>query len=205
MNSQELQSFFNSPRKANSQAAVDENNCTPEEFKTLSPISHQDFEDLYSNCQPVFDGSRYRRITRKDLLLFLCKLRHSISDDSLRTIFKYSTIQAVSLAVTNVRKSLMVRFVSENIDLDCMTREQFINTHVPDFSCILYNPTPEDEKLMVIMDGTCIYTEKSSNFAVQRPTYSSHKGTQLVKPFFLTADDGFILDIQGCYFSDVSV
>jgi len=53
-----------------------------------------------------------------------------------------------------------------------------------------------------VNDGTYTKVEKSSNFRVLRQTYCRHKGYHLLKPVLLVAPDGYILAIQGPYFSD---
>ncbi|KYQ53566.1 hypothetical protein ALC60_00093, partial [Trachymyrmex zeteki] len=46
------------------------------------------------------------------------------------------------------------------------------------------------------------YIQKSSNFRALRQSYCVHKGRHLIKPVLIVAPDGYILDIQGPYFSD---
>lgn len=50
--------------------------------------------------------------------------------------------------------------------------------------------------------GTYVCIPKSSNFRSLRQSYSIHKGRHLLKPVLIVAPDGYILDIQGPYFSD---
>lgn len=52
------------------------------------------------------------------------------------------------------------------------------------------------------IDGTYLYIPKSNNFRVLRQSYCMHKGRHLVKPTLVVAPDGYILTVQGPYFSD---
>uniref|UniRef100_A0ABD2WMH4 DDE Tnp4 domain-containing protein n=1 Tax=Trichogramma kaykai TaxID=54128 RepID=A0ABD2WMH4_9HYME len=96
----------------------------------------------------------------------------------------------------------MRRFVLNNIGLAAITREQYIERHVTDFANRLYNPTPENRMAIFYIDGTYTYCFKSKNFRSLRQTYCRHKSDHLVKPALVVAPDGYILDIQGPYFSD---
>ncbi|KYN17052.1 hypothetical protein ALC57_10689 [Trachymyrmex cornetzi] len=74
------------------------------EFKSIAPITKEQFRDLFEFCDPVVDDTQIRNITRKDLIAFLCKLRQGLSDEFLRFIFNYPSRQSTSLAIGNVRK-----------------------------------------------------------------------------------------------------
>ena len=95
----------------------------------------------------------------------------------------------------------MIRFVPQNIGLNAITREQYIERHVTDFANTLYN-RDEARQVIAYIDGTYCYIEKSSNFQALRQSYCLHKGRHLVKPALIVAPDGYILDIHGPYFSD---
>lgn len=99
-----------------------------DEFEALSPISKQDFNNLYTYCErlPVHNANSYRHVSKKDLLCFLCKLRQGVSDEFLKVVFSYSSRQSVSMAIATVRQSLMIRFVPENIGFQAITRNEFI-------------------------------------------------------------------------------
>ncbi|EFN69791.1 hypothetical protein EAG_03885, partial [Camponotus floridanus] len=130
----------------------------------------------------------------------LCKMR--LSDEFLCAMFQYSSRQATSLAVATVRQSLMQRFVPTNIGFDAITREDYIARHVTQFANELYNPDPLTPRVIAIVDGTYTYIPKSTNFRALRQSYSIHKGRHLIKPVLIVAPDGWILNIQGPYFSD---
>lgn len=68
------------------------------------------------------------------------------------------------MVISTVRKSLMNRFVPQNIGLNAITREQYIQQHVTEFANILYNEEENVTKVIACIDGTYSYIEKSSNF-----------------------------------------
>ncbi|EZA54546.1 hypothetical protein X777_05526, partial [Ooceraea biroi] len=201
---QELQIFLQQLRTmANNQERYEDENCfSDNEFKSITPIIKEQFRELFTFCDRVPQTGGYRYVTKKDLLTFLCKLRQGLSDEFLKVIFNYSSRQAVSLAIGTVRKSLMQRFVPSNIGFQAITRENYIARHVTEFSNALYNPEPNVPRAIAYIDGTYSYIPKSSNFRVLRQSYCVHKGRHLVKPALVVAPDGYILAIQGSYFSD---
>ena len=101
-----------------------------------------------------------------------------------------------------VRQSLKIKFVPENIGPRSISRREFIEQHVTEFSNVLYNSEPHIPRTIVAIDSTYAYIPKSSNFQALRQSYSMHKNRHLLKPSLVVAPDGFILSIFGPYFSD---
>lgn len=122
----------------------DANELSDEEVYTLTSLSKDQFNVLYTYCDRVPPENRI--VSRKDLLTFLCKLRQGLSDEFLTVLFQYNNRQATSLAVAKVRNSLMLRFVPESIGLNAITREQYIRQHVTEFANNLYNPKQQPQK-----------------------------------------------------------
>lgn len=175
---------------------------TDTEVYNLTSTTRENFEELFNYCPPVPRARGHYTIKRKDLLMFLCKMKQGLSDEFLSTMFQYPSRQSTSLAVAMVRQSLMMRFVPENLGLTAITREQYINQHVIPFANHLYNAVPQRPLAITILDGTYTFCHKSKNFRVQRQTYCTHKSRNLIKPALMVVPDGYILDIHGPYFSD---
>lgn len=181
---------------------VNEKSLKAELYPVLTSLTKEQFDDMFIFCDPAFQNGKVRYVCKKDLLMFLCKLRQGLSDEFLSIIFDYSSRQTVSSVIHYVRISLIGRFVPGNIGPRSITRHNYIAQHVTEFSNILYNPHPNDPKAIAIVDSTYCYIHKSSNFRVLRQSYSFHKQRHLLKPTLVVAPDGFILDIFGPYFSD---
>lgn len=177
----------------------DADTLTDDEFECLFPINRQQFEELFTYCEAVPKEHGLRYFSRKDLMIFLCKLRQGLADELLKVLFNCSSRQTVSMSVSTIRRSLSRRFVRESIGLEAINRVDFINQHVTPFANELYNEQP---KAIVICDATYAYIHKSSNFRALRQSYSMHKGRHLLKPTLIVATDGYILAILGPYFSD---
>lgn len=142
-----------------------------EDFKVISPIDKNQFEDLFNYCEHVDD----RNIDKRDLLMFLCKLRQGLSDHFLKIVFNYSSRQAVSIKVAAVRQSLNTRFVQQNVGFQSISRNEFIARHVTEFSNELYNSESDTPRAVAIIDATYAYVHRSMNFQVLRQSFSLHK------------------------------
>lgn len=180
------------------------NDLIEEQFKTISPISKEDFNDLFIYCDSVSIPDGYRYLQKKDLLRFLCKLRQSLSDELLRVMFHYSSSQTMNLAISTVRQSLMIRFVNENIGFGAITREDYIEWHVTPFSNQLYNDTSQNPKVIIYNDYTYLHIEKNACLKLCVNHFVSIKTDICSKPSMLMAPDRYILDIQGPYFSNAT-
>lgn len=73
-----------------------------------------------------------------------------------------------------------------------------------EFSNTLYNTEPQEQNAIIYEDCTYLDIEKSSCFAALRKSFCVPKNKHLVKPCMLTASDGYIVDIQGPYFSNAA-
>jgi len=57
-----------------------ENNFSDNELKCLTSLTREQFQDLFTFCDLVPVKNGYQYINKKDLLIFLCKLRQGLSD-----------------------------------------------------------------------------------------------------------------------------
>lgn len=171
-----------------------------EDFKTLTSITKDQFLYLFRRINTIHCD--HRTVSRRDLVMFRVKLRQGLSDNFLKVMFSYSSRQSVSMTIATVRIRLMQHFVPMYLGFGSMTRQQYIDRHVTDFSNRLYNRNPETKKAIIIVDGTYMYIPKSSNYRFLRQTFCVHKGRHLVKPIMLVAPDGYIIAVHGPYFAD---
>lgn len=61
---------------------------------------------------------------------------------------------------------------------------------------------PSDEKAILVLDGTYIYVQKSTDFAFQRRSFSMQKHRHLVKPMMIVSTTGYIMAAIGPYLAD---
>ncbi|KAL7290544.1 hypothetical protein TKK_0015312 [Trichogramma kaykai] len=198
---QYIQNFMEAMRSSilKSRRIGDVRDLTDEETCTLTSLTKEQFNDMFTQC-PRIRGRR--AITSRDLLIFLIKMRQGLSDQFLDTLFELSSRQHASIIIKEVRERLMKEFVPNNIGLQAITREEYIERHVTGFANRLYNRHPENPVAIYYIDGTYFYCFKSKNFRSMRQTFCRHKSDHLVKSTLVVAPDGYILDIQGPYFLD---
>jgi hypothetical protein len=150
-------------------------------------VSKSNFRDLFNFCDNTVVHDKNRKIKKKDLITFLIKLKYDLSDDLLKVLLSYNSR-------VSVRTSLSQRFVLENLGPASIFLLYFANQ--------LYNPDPENRRAIIYVDGTYLKIPKSSNFRSLPQSYCLHKGYHLLKPALVVAPDGYILDVDGPYFSD---
>jgi len=152
----ELTNFLGCLREEYNRLWIDsEENFSDDDFLALTSLNKVQFRDLFNHCNPVQISGNLRYIEKKDLILFMCKLRQGLSDQFLKAMFNYSSRQSVSITIVKVT-FLDRNIVPLNLGYGHITREEYINNHIDDFYNILYNETPENRKAISVIDATYI-------------------------------------------------
>ncbi|XP_049880296.1 uncharacterized protein LOC126376792 [Pectinophora gossypiella] len=127
---------------------------------------------------------------------YLSKLRTAEPNNRLATAFNVS-VRTVDRKIHSVRSCLLEDFLPQYLGFNHITREQVIehNRILPNY----FFGNEVSPKAIVILDGTYLFIEKSTNFLFQRVTYSTNKYRNLMKPFMIVCADGYILDVTGPY------
>jgi len=81
-----------------------------------------------------------------------------------------------------------------------MTREEFMGSHSTVMSRMLTKSSVQS--LIIILDGTYFYIEKSSNIDFQKRSYSMQKFRNLVKAMIVCMPDGYIIEVEGVFYAD---
>lgn len=89
----QLQDFLQALRSvaSNVRDFSDVHSFEDSDFQCITSLSKDQFQKLFTFCDPVEQAGGSRYVHRKDLITFLCKLRQGLSDDFLKVIFHYST------------------------------------------------------------------------------------------------------------------
>ncbi|XP_045457339.1 uncharacterized protein LOC123667489 [Melitaea cinxia] len=132
--------------------------------------------------------------------IYLTKIRTGEPDERLATKFQMSR-RTLERKIRLARECLTQDFVPHFLGLDHITREEAVARNL----CIPSHIFGGDQNTVIlVLDGTYLYVQKSSNFLFQRITYSLHKFRNLVKPFLIVCTDGYILDVLGPYAATTS-
>ncbi|XP_026737081.1 uncharacterized protein LOC113500467 [Trichoplusia ni] len=131
------------------------------------------------------------------LAAYLIKLRTGDSDDRLSTLLQIPKTTLVT-QLGKARSLLYDYFVPHHLGLNHINKQQIIerNLLIPNE---LFGWHNSEVKPIVVLDGTYVYVQKSSNYKYQKKTYSLHKYQNLVKPFLIVCTDGYIIDVWGPY------
>ena len=78
----------------------------------------------------------------------------------------------------------MDHFVPKHLEFEHISRWNVIDQHTCPLGKRLFT-NPGDDKAILILDGTYIYVQKSSNNILQRRIFSMHKGRPLIIPMMI--------------------
>lgn len=133
---------------------------------------------------------------RAALTAYLIKLRTGDSNARLSSLMKIPK-RTLGTLLSKARDIMYQYYVPQHIGLNHISRQQIAekNLLIPKGLFSNENGT----RPVVIMDGTYIYVQKSSNYSYQKSTYSLHKYRNLVKTFLIVTTDGYIVEVLGPY------
>ncbi|OXA46688.1 hypothetical protein Fcan01_18211 [Folsomia candida] len=172
---------------------------TNSDYEMLLGVSMASFEILLKHCEGPLRNSPNRTI-RSALAMFLMKLRLNISQRVLAFLFGIKNQSTVSESISAVLDALMSTFVPLHSGYNHITREDLHEKHMRRFYTEILGVPPES--LILILDGTYIFTQKASDFKLQRRSYSSHKKRNLFKPMMVVCPDGYIVEATGLFYGD---
>lgn len=175
------------------QNGINFDNISDKDCKNLTSLTKNQFEDLFSH---VNIKSTPIRTPKTTVGIFLTKLKCALSNKLLSTLFKISA-SSIRRAIQTVRQALMRSFVPLYLGFDSVTREEIINKHSRPLAKTLMEV--DNDNLILVLDGTYIYIQKSNNFAFQRRSFSIHKSRPLVKPMVVVTTTGYFVSILGPY------
>jgi len=141
------------------------------------------FDNLLSNITSMRNS--YVRSVRVALAVFLVKMRLGISNRVLATLFHLKNKRVVSRIVHAVTQALLKDFVPYHIGFEHIERETILKHHQTYIASKLM--ADKDDQVIVVMDGTYLYVQKSTNNEFQRRSFSMHKHRNLIKPMIITA------------------
>jgi hypothetical protein len=161
-------------------------------------FSKSQFEQILETCPSI--SQRHKNKAGRALATVLTKLHTGESNQRLSKIFNISR-NTLEKTMRLVRQDLINEFVPQHLGYDHLTRQDVINRCLTIPNVLFGNPNvpPTERNAIIILDGTYIYLQKSSNYYFQRKSYSLHKYRHLLKPFLMVCPDGHIIDIYGLY------
>ena len=145
------------------------------------PSDH--FNNLLSNITAMRNS--YVRSIRVALVVFLVKMRLGVSNRVLASLFHLKNKRVVSRIVHDVTEALLKDFVPHHLGFQHIDRETNLQHHQTSIASQLMGD--QDEQVIIVIDGTYLYMQKSSNNEFRRRSFSMHKHRHLIKPMITTA------------------
>ncbi|XP_061176014.1 uncharacterized protein LOC133184966 [Saccostrea echinata] len=122
-------------------------------------------------------------------------------EDVVSTVTSINSTK-IRRAIKSGRKALITDFVPQNLGFQHITREAVIENHTRQLARDLFTNSATADPAILVLDGTYVYIQKSSNFAFARRSYSMHKHRPLVKPMMVVTTTGYIISVLGPYLAD---
>ena len=160
-------------------------------LKSLIGLNNTAFVDLVDRLTTLRSSSL--RNVNQAVFVFLYKLRTGNSDELIAANFNLPRRKAISDIFKNVMGSFET-VVAEHFGPQSLSRRRLLDNVSVRAKKIL---TLTDDQVALILDGTYIRHQKSSNNAYQRRSYSGQKKVPLCKPFTVCTTNGFIVDLAG--------
>lgn len=151
------------------------------------------FEEMLDNLPSLQWNFKTPEIASDSLHMYLMKLRTGMPLSDIALKFHVSAA-TVCTRLRKIRKVLLQDFVGPNLTAE-RSREDLIN-HTTIMGRILFG-SPEMQNVILTLDGTYIFVDKSSNYSFQRDTYNKQKSKNFVRIMMCVATDGFIVHALG--------
>ena len=175
MNRTDIISLIENVRKSLSNSHVlnfdDPSAYTDDDYHNLTGLTKQQFNQLCSFIKTA-RSSNVRSI-RTCTAILLTKLRTGLPNHILGTLFSLTKNQ-IQRCIHSARAALMQDFVPNVLGFGHITHEEFVRDHTTPTAKTLFS-SDNDDAAIIVMDGTYIYIQKSSDYNFQRLSYSLHK------------------------------
>ena len=129
-------------------------------------------------------NSRTRSI-RVALAVFLAKMRLGLSNVVLASMFHLKDKRCVSRIIHSAVSALMKDFIPHHLGFRHIDRDTVLLEHQTAIATQLM--AERDDQVIIVMDGTYLFVQKSRDNIFQRRSYSMHKHRNLIKPMIITA------------------
>ena len=188
---EEITTFLSTTPKPTLYEAVGQLQVPDSQLKALTGFDGREFVQIMYSVTSIRATSSWN--PAQAMLIFLYKLRTGNSNEIIANTFELHSKQAVSTCFNLVLEAF------KNV-----TATEFGPTSLTR-STLLENTTAtarqlfrmRDDQVALIMDGTYIRHQKSSNNSFQRRSFSGQKKVPLCKPFTICTTNGLIVDFAG--------
>ena len=150
------------------------------DYFILTGLGRLQFDDLCSHIPSSALHHSETRSPRAAVACLMMKLRLGLSNEVLSVMFSFRNRRVVGHVIQSALSALTQHFVPFNLGFHHVTRRQVITEYTRPLAKLILASDSKDAVILVL-DATYVYVQKSSNYPLQRKLYCMHKGRPLVK------------------------
>lgn len=162
-------------------------------IKMRTSLTIMQFYDLLHELPTLLSNSNNEDDASDTLFMYLMKIRTGASNAEIGTHFAFSQ-RTIGRRLQTARTAILNDFVPRFVNYS-RTRDDLIG-HCTKISRSLFDPNHMG-KVILILDGTYIFIEKSQQHEFQKQTYNSHKKRNYIKIMNIVTTDGTIVGTFG--------
>ena len=136
----------------------DTRDLTDDEFRLLTSLSRNDFNDLVNIASSSSIRNSSNRSIRTAIGIYLCKLRLGLSNRLLASMFRLPDKKSVSRIIDSARQAILKSFVPYNLGFGHVKRQDVIDHHTTTIARELMCGG-DSNTAIVVVDGTYIYIQ----------------------------------------------
>ncbi|CAF1497265.1 unnamed protein product [Rotaria magnacalcarata] len=169
-----------------------------QDYYNVTGLHRDQFDQVVKSIKSMHNS--HNRSIRVAVAIFCAKMRLGVSNDVLATMFHMCNKRVISKIIHQTTNALIKDFAPAYIGFAHISRESVLKSHQTELASALF--TDDNQQVVVVMDGTYLFIQKSMYNELQRRTYSTHKHRHLIKPMIVTTTNGYILSVLGPFFGD---
>lgn len=161
--------------------------------KTDTSLTRDQFQNLFECLTSLRGALKNDKIASDYLYTYLMKIRTGRTHEDIGRVFKISKM-AVTKRLNQVRKAMEEDFVYRHVNV-VRSREEMARLTTKLSQMLFCNG--DSTRPVVILDGTYIYIQKSTNFEIQKLSFSNQKKRNFIRVMMCVTTDGTILFALG--------
>ncbi|CAF2160544.1 unnamed protein product [Rotaria magnacalcarata] len=169
-----------------------------QDYYNVTGLHRDQFDQVVKSIKSMHNS--HNRSIRVAVAIFCAKMRLGVSNDVLATMFHMCDKRVISKIIHQTTNALIKDFAPAYIGFAHISRDSVLKSHQTELASALF--TDDNQQVVVVMDGTYLFIQKSMYNELQRRTYSTHKHRHLIKPMIVTTTNGYILSVLGPFFGD---
>lgn len=168
------------------------------DFRTDTGLTRAQFTDLFQRLQTISSEFKYNKnneTATESLYMYLMKLRTGRTNDDIGLVFGITRC-TVTERMNKIRKILESDFVFQNVNFEMSRGDLAQRTSL--LSQMLFCGG-DNTRPVLVLDGTYVFIQSSSNYEFQKKSYNGHKKRNFVRVMVCTTTDGTIAFVLGPY------